>query len=212
MDVRGERLVLLPERAVYWPRRKALLVADTHWGKAAAFRAASVAVPAGTTEDDLGRLDRALRRTGARRLLVLGDLLHARTGRAPATLDAVARWRERNRRLRITLVRGNHDVRAGDPPPEWDFEVVDEPHDLAPFRLRHHPAEKGSEYVLAGHLHPAVRLYGPGDMVERLPCFRFGRAEALLPAFGSFTGTALIHPRPGDRIFVLADGEVIAVT
>jgi len=38
-DVAGERLVLLAERAAYWERARTLLVADPHFGKAAAFLA-----------------------------------------------------------------------------------------------------------------------------------------------------------------------------
>ncbi|NUR18637.1 MAG: DEAD/DEAH box helicase, partial [Gemmatimonadaceae bacterium] len=57
ISVRGEELVLLPERAAYWPARTTLLVADAHFGKAATFRAAAIPVPAGTTDATLGRLD-----------------------------------------------------------------------------------------------------------------------------------------------------------
>jgi hypothetical protein len=33
----------------------------------------------------------------------------------------------------------------------------------------------------------------------------------LLPAFGSFTGSAPVFPEPDDRAFVIADGEVVPV-
>jgi len=105
-------------------------------------------------------------------------------------------------------VRGNHDRHAGDPPPEWDVRCVDAPHVEGPFVLLHEPAESGEGYVLAGHVHPAVRV-GRGKLAEALPCFLFGRRAALLPAFGEFTGTAVVHPRPGDRVIVLADGELV---
>ena len=44
-EVAGERLVLLPEMAAYWERAGTLLVADPHFGKAAAFRAAGIPEP-----------------------------------------------------------------------------------------------------------------------------------------------------------------------
>src|SRR5690349_17592680 len=94
-DVAGERLELLPERAVYWGRVKTLLVADPHFGKAAAFRAAGVLVPRGTTTETLSRLDAALARTGASRILFLGDFLHAKEGRSPETLRTINEWRDR---------------------------------------------------------------------------------------------------------------------
>ena len=82
-DIAGERVSLLPERAAYWERTRTLLVADPHFGKAAAFRAAGVPVPRGTTTGSLTRLDAALARTGAARIVFLGDFLHAREGREP---------------------------------------------------------------------------------------------------------------------------------
>jgi metallophosphoesterase superfamily enzyme len=108
----------------------------------------------------------------------------------------------------VLLVRGNHDIGAGDPPAELGFRCVNEPWDSAPFSFRHHP-EPGDAYVLAGHVHPAVRLGGPGGLRERLPAFVFGRRVGLLPAFGSFTGSADVEPASSDRIFVIADDEVI---
>jgi uncharacterized protein len=46
----------------------------------------------------------------------------------------------------------------------------------------------------------------------RLPCFWFGKYVAVLPAFGSFTGTYTVLPKQGDRVFVVADTAVIEVT
>ena len=83
--VAGEHLVLLPDRAIWIPERRMVIVADLHWGKAAAFRAAFVPVPTGTTARDLARLTRVLHETAATSLVVLGDLLHARAGDRKST-------------------------------------------------------------------------------------------------------------------------------
>ncbi len=210
--VAGEELVLLPERAAWWPRRSTLIVADLHWGKDATFRAAGIPVPGGAVVDDLSRLSRALERTGAERLVVLGDMLHARSGaRAVTTQDTLGRWRERHRDLEITLVRGNHDRHAGDPPAAFGISCEDEPMPEPPFVLRHHPAEEDGGYVLAGHVHPAVRLRGPGGSGATLPAFVFGPRVGLLPSFGSFTGSAVVEPSDDDRMFVIAGDEVVRV-
>src|SRR4051794_25075204 len=91
----GETLLLLPDRAVFWPRTYTLLVADAHLGKAAAFRAAGLPLPGGTTTAGLDRLAALIERHAVRRLVLLGDLVHARTSFAPATVAAIAAWRER---------------------------------------------------------------------------------------------------------------------
>ncbi|MEJ5298069.1 MAG: ligase-associated DNA damage response endonuclease PdeM [Armatimonadota bacterium] len=212
LGMRGQELLLLPGKALWWPEQDALVIADPHLGKAAALRAARMPLPGGSTSEDLDRLSAMLDATGARRLIVLGDLLHAREGRAVRTLKAVSRWRERHRKLEIILVRGNHDSRAGDPPADWRIQCMDEPFALSPFRFRHTPDENGDDgYWIAGHVHPAVLLRGPARLRERLPCFLIGPAGAILPSFGSLTGAALVHPCAGDRIFVTADGAVLEV-
>jgi DNA ligase-associated metallophosphoesterase len=146
----------------------------------------------------------------------LGDFLHSRHSHAPRTLAALARWRAQNAGVEMTLVRGNHDDRAGDPPASLRFEVVDEPLRLGAFALCHHPRPVEGAYVLAGHWHPCISVTGRAFERLRLPCFWMGddsgqlprQAVGILPAFGSFTGMHRIEPRAGDRIFPVA-GEVV---
>ncbi len=207
----GEQLLLLPERAIYWPAEAALVISDLHIGKAAAFRAAGVPVPELTTAAMLSRLTAAIVRTGAKTILCLGDLLHAASGRTPAALEAVGSWRRQHSDLTVILVRGNHDTRAGDPPDAWDIRCVDEPWTFGPFAWRHRPAVTPGHYTFAGHIHPAVALNGQGRQQMTLPCFHFGAQICLLPAFGEFTGTALVRPVTGDRVFVVAGARVFPV-
>jgi DNA ligase-associated metallophosphoesterase len=207
----GEELQLWPERALFWPRTSSLLIADPHFGKPATFRSAGVHVPEEVTRDDLIRLDRLLDATSAKCVMILGDFLHARSGRAPETIAALTEWRERRRSVELLLVRGNHDRGAGDPPPGWGIRVVDQPYRKRPFLLRHEPVEAHRDYVLAGHLHPAVTLRDTDGSRLRAPCFLFGRRLALLPAFGSFTGTARVRPQQGERVFAVGPDAVIEV-
>jgi DNA ligase-associated metallophosphoesterase len=209
VEISGEELLLLAERAAWWVRAATLLVADPHWGKAATFRAAGIPVPRGTTADGIARLEAILGRTGARRIIFLGDFLHAREGRAPATLDALRQWRVTRSDVEMVVVRGNHDRHAGDPPPELGVACVDGPLVETPFVFAHHPGVSDHGYVLGGHLHPGVDLIGPARQRERLPCFWLAAGGGVLPAFGDFTGLWPIAPAPGDRVFVIAEGQVV---
>jgi len=213
----GEAVRLLAQRALWWPAGHTLFVADVHLGKAETFRARGVAVPEGPTAATLARLGALLDATGVRRLVVLGDLLHARAAQRPATLEPLRHWRRAHDALEVWLVRGNHDAAAGDPPADLRIEGVDEPCRLGPFALCHEPrggAAVGRQpgYRLAGHLHPAVRLHGRARDSARLPCFRVGPHEAVLPAFGDFTGCAEV-PRgiPGERLYAVAGARVFAI-
>ena len=82
---------------------------------------------------------------------------------------------------------------------------------MAPFALVHEPKPVRGGYALAGHIHPAVRLTGGAGESLRLPCFWFGPRVGVLPSFGAFTGSAVVRPKSGDRVFVVADDEVLAV-
>jgi len=206
-----ERVQLLPDRALYWPRERALFVADIHLGKSAAFRAGGVPVPHGTTAGDLDRLSRLIERTAAAQVFVLGDFLHAAAGRVPALDIAFTTWRETHRGLSFTLVRGNHDRHAGDPPAPWNMQVVAEPHAIAPFLLSHLPIEPPTGYALCGHVHPGALVAGSGFEWARLPCFVLGPRHAILPAFGRFTGLAIVPRRPDEEIVVIARSRVFSL-
>jgi DNA ligase-associated metallophosphoesterase len=207
--VAGEELMLLAERVAWWAARATLLVADPHFGKAATFRSAGVYVPHGTTSGALQRLDALVTATGTRRIVFLGDFLHATEGRSDAMFRELASWRRSHASIEMMLVRGNHDVRAGDPPHDLDLRVVDGPYGDGPFAFAHHPVSFAGHYVLAGHLHPCITVRGPARQHERLPCFWFGRETGVLPAFGEFTGWGEVEPRAEDRIWLVAGNEVV---
>jgi len=211
IEIASETLTLLPDRAVHWGRTGTLFIADPHFGKAATFRASAIPVPRGTTSETLVRLDTLIARTRARRLVFLGDYLHAREGRSPETLRVLADWHVANPALELILVRGNHDRRAGDPPSGLGLRCLDPPVVEAPFVFAHHPTSSPDGYVLAGHLHPGAPLSGRGGMRERVPCFWFGRDCGVLPAFGEFTGLADVSAEAGDRIVAVADGTLVEV-
>lgn len=208
LDVEGARLLLLAGRALLWTEPGILCVADVHFGKAAAFRALGQPVPAGTTGDNLARLDALLTRWPVRHVVFLGDFLHARAARAPEVLAQLQAWRDRHARLECTLVRGNHDRQAGDPPDALGIEVVDEPWRMGPLALRHLPLPLPGHHVLAGHVHPVFHLRARARQQLRLPCFEHSSAMTVLPAFGAFTGGMQVTQAPGKRIFV-TDGVAV---
>ena len=209
--IAGEPVELLAERAMHWPGARTLFVADVHLGKAAALRAGGVPVPRGATAGDFGRLSALIERTRAERLVVLGDLLHAAAGRVAALDAAFRRWRAAHAALEVMLVRGNHDARAGDPPPTWGIAVVAEPYPLAPFVLCHEPLVPRTGYALCGHVHPGVRITGHAYESARLPCFVIGQRRMLLPAFGRLTGLALVSAKAPETIVAIGGSRLFTL-
>jgi len=191
----GETLRLHADRALSWPARRRLLVADVHLGKDDAFRAAGIALPAGGTRHDLDRLAALLAATGAQELWVLGDLLH---GARPDARwrDDWLRFRAQHAQLHIALVEGNHDRSAA----RADLGIALHPGQVidGPFVFRHAPeppeppAAAGGEPRLAvcGHVHPVVRVPG---LRGRFPAFVRVDGQLVLPAFSAFTGGWLVE-------------------
>jgi uncharacterized protein len=201
---------LLPERALHWPEAGVLAVADLHWGKTESFQQHGIPLPLGVLDDDLARLSAALHGTRARRLLLVGDLVHSRQGLTADVIRNVTAWRETHPDLEVVLIRGNHDRHVRALPPAWRMEDRAEVLDEGPFRFAHHPDPAPGRYVWAGHLHPMVRLGGGADRL-RLPCFHLMPGVGVLPAFSAFTGGLDVRRRKSDRVFAVADRAVVEV-
>ncbi|MEL7296809.1 MAG: ligase-associated DNA damage response endonuclease PdeM [Pseudomonadota bacterium] len=212
--IAGETLLLLPDRAMFWPARRTLLIADWHIGKAAVFGRRGLAIPEGDLQYDLQRLDRVLASYATDELIVLGDLMHAPPLASDRWPQDLADWLGEHATLGFSVVAGNHDRVSAERLPAPLTERVDwYPADrrVGPFCLAHEPEPVTSGYVLAGHLHPTLRLSSGADRV-RSPVFWFRQDHAVLPAFGSFTGGHNIRPKRGDRVFMTGPDSVVEIT
>ena len=205
-------LELLPQRAVWSAVERALFVADVHIGKAASFRAAGLPAPAGTTRENLARLDALIEALDPKTIVALGDLFHAPEAYRDASKREFLAWRGRRARLEIRLVLGNHDPRAGAPPDALGLQVVSEPHHFGAIECRHQPLEIDDAvgpYVLAGHTHPMARLRGPGHDSARLPCFVMRGRLLVLPAFGEFTGGRIVEADTETALCIIAGDQCL---
>lgn len=206
IEVAGETLTLHAERALYWPRMRWLLLADVHFGKGAILRRAGVALPAGQTRADLARIDALIAHYRPERLVVLGDLVHGKALADTPWVEDVRRWRVTHAALPMSLVAGNHDRHFD--AAALGFERVGEWLREAPFALGHEPQALPGHYVLAGHVHPGIRV-NDGWRSHRLPAFRFGTDCAVLPAFGTLTGLYETPAGRGERIVAVTPAGLL---
>lgn len=210
IDVAGESFELMPERAVWWPARRSLLVADLHWGKPEAFQGRGIPVPSGMLTHELARLEKLALRVRADRIVVLGDLIHDDVGVTPEVTAEVAAWRERFG-TPISLVPGNHDRHLPKLPGSWKIEVLDAEVEVGDdFVLLHHPEPVSGRFGFCGHLHPTYVMRGGGDHL-RCACFHVTRELCVLPAFSEFSNGVKVRRRKHDRIFVVAESSVLEV-
>lgn len=200
-------LNLLPEGAVYLMDSATLVLADVHLGKSAAFRAKGLPVPEGDTARDLGRVRALVEKQGAARIVIAGDLFHAPSGITPE-LEAELDDFVNDIGIPVILVLGNHDEKLRVIPP--GLESVRELDLGENLRVVHDPADaRGGSLHLCGHHHPIVKIPDGKRTSLRFPCFFNHGNQLVLPAFGSFTGGAVVHPEPEDRVFVALRDQVI---
>jgi uncharacterized protein len=202
-------LQLLADRAMLWRDRRALVIADWHLGKASVFRARGVPVPTGTSARDYARLDALLDSTDATRIIVLGDLLHARE--SENSLDALRAWRDRRPALRLEVVPGNHDRHVGADALDRVVTRLDALHEESGVLWTHQPIDDAPLPVVAGHVHPVAQLTDFDGSGVRVPCFAAGARQLILPSFGSFTGGSVMRAEPGQTLYACAAGRVVEI-
>lgn len=184
----GHAFDALPKGALFWPARRALIVADLHFEKASWFAAAGQMLPPYDSLATLADLTAVAAATAPEEIWCLGDSFHDSAGcerlpeRARAMLTALTA------RHRWVWIAGNHDRDLVD---HCGGEVMDEAV-VDGLVLRHEadPAEPRPE--LSGHFHPKLRITVRGRSVARR-CFVATERKLILPAFGSLTGGLDAH-------------------
>ncbi len=200
-----------PLKALFWKEQSTLLLADFHLGKASHFRKHGIAVPQQVMFSNNAKFVKLIKSFSTKKVIFLGDLFHS---------DHNEEWERFGslllglNKIKFELVSGNHDIMDLQEYKKFGIEVFKEPYEKSSILLSHHPMENipNNMYNLAGHIHPGVRLRGKAHQSLRLPCFYFSDQQGLLPAFGKFTGTAIIRPKTNDKVFApVSEDEVISL-
>ena len=208
----GHDFLLLPQKAIYWKQEKALLAADVHLGKVGHFRKAGIAVPRDMEQSDLAVLSDLIHEHQPEKIIFLGDLFHSDMN---ADWDWFILWRSQFPKLQIILIKGNHDIIDDSHYHQLDIDLYEELL-MGPFLMLHHPLtatdlQQAGGYAFCGHIHPGVSLVGRGRQQITLPCFAFGKKQAILPSFGQFTGRVAIRSVKTDKIFAITKDKVLAI-
>lgn len=209
VEILGEKFGLYPQKAIFWKSQDCLLLSDLHLGKINHFRKAGIPVPAKANDHNLEVFIDLINICKPKRIICLGDLFHSHYNAEWEVFGEVVRHFSS---ISIELVQGNHDIMG-----KYQYSrkgiAVHDTLRLGNFLLTHHPLETIPEatYNIAGHIHPGVSLVGRGRQAMTLPCFYFSERQALLPAFGKFTGLAKIAPKKQDKVFVVTEDRVIEV-
>lgn len=210
ITIAGQELSLLPQKGIFWPEPKILLLADLHFGKINHFRKAGIPVPEKANYKNSAVLIDLLRKMAPERLIFLGDLFHSHYNPEWEVLGQIIEYFPA---ISFELVRGNHDILSMHQYQKHNIRVYRGTLSVSPFILSHHPLEEvpNGQFNLAGHIHPGVTLRGKGRQAVTLPCYHFNEKQGLVPAFGAFTGLYRLSPCKEDRVYVVVEDRVFPV-
>lgn len=200
-------MFLLPERAVWWPSEKTILLSDLHWGKSAHFRKHGIPMPGSTQAKDSMILAGLIRSYQAERMIIAGDFFHSAHNKE---VDDFGKWRAAHPSLHIDFILGNHDILPRQFYDSWSLAVHEKGLLINNhIYIAHDDEEDREHFTIHGHVHPGVKLKGLGRQAFTLPCFCINERCMILPAFGQFTGCHLIKDQHFKQIFVIGDGKVM---
>lgn len=214
VGVVGVVLEAFVEGALWWADQRLLIVSDLHLEKGSSFARRGQLLPPYDTQATLARLAGLIARLDPRTVVALGDSFHDRTGAARLTVTDRANLAALQAGRDWIWIAGNHDP---DRPAGVAGETIRELN-VGRLLLRHEPNPGATDGEIAGHLHPAARVYGRGRSVRR-KCFAGDGYRMILPSFGAYAGGLdVLDPAfrglfRGDsfRAFLLGDERVYAV-
>lgn len=179
----GQSFFALPAGALFWPARRALLVADLHFEKASWFAMRGQMLPPYDTAATLAELSALIAATSPTEVWCLGDSFHDRRGCERLAADDRAKLTVLTGSRRWVWITGNHDAGLTD---HCGGEVMAEA-EVDGLVLRHEASPTERRPELSGHFHPKLRLTVKGRRVARR-CFVATGTKLVLPAFGALTG------------------------
>ncbi len=180
----GQEFAALGAGALWWPARRALIVADLHLEKGSWFAGGGQMLPPYDSLATLSDLTALVAGCAPGELWCLGDSFHDKAGCARLPAAAQEMLRTMTSALDFVWVTGNHDV--GGVIDLCGGRIVDEAV-LDGIVLRHEADARETRPEMSGHFHPKLRVSLRGRRVARR-CFVASATKLILPAFGSLTG------------------------
>lgn len=206
IKIQDQDFILHASGALFWEQELLLIISDVHLGKISHFRRFGSALPRRAAEGNFRKLNDVQAFFMPQKICFLGDLFHSTINQEWRLFE---KWREAVN-LPVVLVEGNHDIISPLRYEELGVQVVPEIIENS-FLLTHHPELREGFFNFAGHLHPGIKLSGPGKQFLKLPCFFQQGNQMILPAFGEFTGNYILTPTESDLVYVITGEKVFSI-
>jgi DNA ligase-associated metallophosphoesterase len=210
--IHNNNFIIHHHRVLFWQEEKALILSDLHIGKTNHFRKSGIAVPTTIIKEDMQRLVECIQFFKPQKIIVVGDLFHSIENKEHEWL---AKWRNDFAAIEFILVKGNHDIVDESWYNQNNITVAKNYLQINNIIFVHHiedyKNQNKDDYIISGHIHPAVTIKGLGKQSLRFPCFFFTEKYGVLPAFGKFTGTYTVEAKKNNTIFAVVNQTVVNI-
>lgn len=204
IEIAKEPFYLLPQKALYRPLHRQLVISDVHLGKAAHFRKNGIPLPGESFIRDLDKLHYLLDLFQPETVIFLGDLFHSQLNSEWLWFKSFVHYYEK---VQFILVQGNHDILPADSYKLKNLikvDLLEEQH-----LIFSHTPGNFSKYTLCGHIHPGIRIQGRARDSITLPTFVHSAIQLILPAFGTLTGLSIQKMDKRNTYFVVTGETVV---
>lgn len=209
--LKHEPFVILPDAALYWPKKQLIAISDVHIGKATSLQKSGVPVPSVSHNEDFYKIRHLIETYQPQQFLILGDLVHHPSSWGAELYMDFKNFFSLFEKTDFTLIAGNHERGSEKHFKELPIQITNEDVIVDDFSFSHgHHERQNQLFKIEGHINPVVEL-NQGPAILRLKCFVQSPQRLVLPAFGALTGGPQIELNSDDRIYAIAGTSMIPV-
>jgi DNA ligase-associated metallophosphoesterase len=205
INLAGDDFYLLPQKAIYRPSSKQLILTDIHLGKATHFRKQGIAIPLQSHLKDIDKLHFLINVWQPLTVLILGDIFHSDYNKEWLWFKSLLLHYPQ---IQFILIEGNHDILSNE---SYESQNLMKAEFLVEenFIFSHHPLVQKDKINFCGHIHPGIKLFGEAKQSVKLPCFYFNDSQFILPAFGELTGLYLLEKEESAKYYLVVKDKVV---
>jgi len=208
----AENVLLDSRLALFHEAEKWLAVADLHFGFELSQRMAGNLFPLWGMQSIEARLRELLRDYKPAKLILVGDLVHDKSG-APEFFSLIARLREQ---ADVILIGGNHDIAINRQRSSTEYSCFNLVDSFTTDRFEFHHGDcerkRNDRIQVIGHFHPAATLRDGAGLRLKFPALVQRTDCWILPAFSPWAAGTEWEEREHARIWICTPQRVLLLS
>jgi hypothetical protein len=187
-----------------------IVISDPHLGYEGVMAKRGMLIPKVNLKHLLEMLDACIRKTGADRLIIDGDIKNefstVETEELNELIDLLRFVKEKG--IRLTIVKGNHDNFVERYKEPFKLEIHGQEFAENGYLFFHGealPAKSSkTKFMIMGHEHPSIAVFNKAGKKEKLRCFLYGslygKKLLVIPASNYFASGTEINLYPKEEL------------